>query len=362
MLRIVSFYLFVGTCLSLQATASHFTIKGKVTDVDSGFVFIRNLTKPVPDTVQIRKGQFMYTASIDEPTPHVITDEKNRYQLFFADPGDKIEITLKRNEMQVLSLLGSAAQDIFMKLLVKQDPWQRMREQLQQAMNVPNANRDSLQVLLFQISNQTNANFYQFLSENGQTEVAAFLVYSSISNERGLDARVADSMYTKLSGKALSSFYGKEAKKATDKLRAVTVGYIAPDFTLPDSSGTKKYTLSKLRGKYLLVDFWASWCGPCKGEIPYMKEAYKNFHDKGFEIMSVSLDDKRENWLNALRQFQMPWIQVSDCKGFRSTVNDLYPIPSIPKTILLDKEGKIIATDLRGTALDKKLEELFHQE
>ncbi|HNF71558.1 MAG TPA: TlpA disulfide reductase family protein, partial [Chitinophagaceae bacterium] len=138
--------------------------------------------------------------------------------------------------------------------------------------------------------------------------------------------------------------------------------YIAPDFTLPDSTGTKKYTLSKIKRSYLLVDFWASWCGPCKGEIPFMKTAYERFHKKGFEILSVSLDDKKDNWLNALRYFQMPWPQVSDVKGFRSVVNDLYPIPSIPKTLLLDPEGKIVATDLRGPALDQKLEELLGKE
>ena len=147
--------------------------------------------------------------------------------------------------------------------------------------------------------------------------------------------------------------------KMLSKLRAIEVGYMAPDFTLPDSTEKKKYTLSALRGKYVLLDFWASWCGPCKAEIPYLKKAYTNFHHKGFEIMSVSLDDKKDKWTSALKQFQMPWIQVSDIKGFSSIVNDLYHVPSIPKTLLLDKTGKIIATDLRGDALNKKLEELL---
>jgi thiol-disulfide isomerase/thioredoxin len=108
-----------------------------------------------------------------------------------------------------------------------------------------------------------------------------------------------------------------------------------------------------------LIDFWASWCGPCKAEIPYLKTAYNNFHKKGFEIISVSLDDKKDKWTAALRQYQMPWIHISDVKGFQSQVNSLYHVPSIPKTLLLDKTGKIIATDLRGEALDRKLEELL---
>ena len=165
-------------------------------------------------------------------------------------------------------------------------------------------------------------------------------------------------MFQWLKGDARQSFFGKETAKSIEKLKSVTVGYTAPDFTVPDSSG-KLYSLRTFRGHYLLVDFWASWCGPCKGEIPYLKEAYTRFHDKGFRILSVSLDDKRDAWMNALHTFQMPWPQVSDVNGFHSVVNELYPIPSIPKTLLLDPEGKIIATDLRGHALDQRLEQLL---
>jgi thiol-disulfide isomerase/thioredoxin len=268
-------------------------------------------------------------------------------------------MTLKRKDMLVTFIEGSKSHEIFRKLLNMQEPIQKEMEQLRQVATKPNANGDSIQQASMRINNQQNDNFYKFLNENGSSEVAAFIVYSSISNERSIDAKIADSMFSFLKGKAKTCFYGLETEKSITKLKAVTVGYIAPDFTLPDSSGKKNYTLSKFRGKYLLVDFWASWCGPCKTEIPYIKEAYERFHKKGFDVLSVSLDDKREAWLNSLKVFQMPWTQVSDSKGFRSIVNDLYPIPSIPKTLLLDKEGKIIATDLRGKALDLKLEELL---
>jgi peroxiredoxin len=232
-------------------------------------------------------------------------------------------------------------------------------EQMQQVIRKEGVNKDSLQKVALNLNERRNENFYNFLKENGHTEVAAFIVFSSISENRGVDAVLADSMFSYLREKGKSSFYGIETEKSIQKLRAVTIGYEAPDFSLPDSSGTKVHTLSSFRGRYVLVDFWASWCGPCKTEIPYLKAAYTRFHEKGFDILSVSLDDKRDAWTKALQQFQMPWPQVSDVKGFRSIVNDLYPIPSIPKTLLLDRQGKIIATDLRGNSLDKKLEELL---
>lgn len=356
---ITPFLLLIVFQVTATSKVKPFTLYGKVTDTDSGFVLIRNLIKPVADTVRIKKGEFQFSGEIEEVTPFVIADITNKYQIFFIAPKSEVHMTLKKNEMVLVDVAGSEPQDIYKKLVMSQMPAQKVMDQLRQAIQQPTANRDSLQQLMSQTGNQMNANFYQFLKDHGNSEVASFLVYSSISQDRGIDATIADSMYSFLNGKGVSSFYGTEAKKTIDKLRAVTIGYMAPDFTLPDSSTKKKYSLSSFRGKYVLVDFWASWCGPCKGEIPYMKTAYERFHAKGFEILSVSLDEKREAWLNALKQFNMPWYQVSDSKGFRSVVNDLYPIPSIPKTLLLDKEGKIIATDLRGDALDRKLEELL---
>jgi len=355
--------IFVLSIISMQAVAGKkpqaFTLLGKVTDADSGFVLIRNLTKPVADTVQIIKGEFTYRGTLEEATPHVISDEQNHYQMFFAEPGALMHMALKRKEMQVTFFDGSTAQDLFRSLLNAQDPYQKEVEKAKQAFSLPGANKDSIQQVIQNISNRINDNFYEFLKRSGNSEVAAFIVYSSISQNRGVDAILADSMYSYLKGIGRTSFYGVETGKSVEKLRAVTVGYMAPNFTLPDSTGKKKYSLSSFKGNYLLVDFWASWCGPCKTEIPFIKQAYERFHSKGFDVLSVSLDDKREAWLNGLKQFEMPWPQVSEIKGFRSVVNDLYPIPSIPKTLLLDKTGKIIATDLRGEALDKKLEELL---
>ena len=345
--------------LNLSAKPASFKILGKVLDADTGYVLIRNLTKPLPDTVQIIKGEFVYNGSAEEVTPHVITDYANRYQMFFAEPNAVMHIILKQKEMQITFIDGSKGHEVFRKLIMMQDPLQKEMELLQQAGSYPSANKDSIQQAAIRINNQRNDNFYSFLKEYGNTEVASFIVYSSISNERSIDANLADSMFSYLKDKGRTSFYGIETEKAINKLRAVTIGYMAPDFTLPDSTEKKKYRLSDFRGKYVLIDFWASWCGPCKAEIPYLKTAYEKFHNKGFEIISVSLDDKREAWMNSMRQFKMPWTQISDVKGFRSVVNDLYPIPSIPKTLLLDKTGKIIAADLRGNALDIKLEELL---
>jgi thiol-disulfide isomerase/thioredoxin len=126
----------------------------------------------------------------------------------------------------------------------------------------------------------------------------------------------------------------------------------------PDSSG-KMLALESLRGKYVLVDFWASWCGPCMREVPTLRAAYAKYKAKGFEIYGISLDNERAKWLNAIRANQMNWVHTSDLKGWKDAVAVRYGIQSIPASFLLDPQGHLIAKDLRGDALMQKLERIF---
>jgi len=133
----------------------------------------------------------------------------------------------------------------------------------------------------------------------------------------------------------------------------------APDFTLPEPNGNN-FTLSSLRGSYVLLDFWASWCAPCRSENPNVVQAYKDFGKKGLHIVQVSLDNSKEQWLDAIEKDQLqPWIHVSDLKYWNSPVAKLYGVQSIPANFLLDPDGKIIAQNLRGEQLFSTLEQVF---
>jgi peroxiredoxin/uncharacterized protein YcfL len=152
--------------------------------------------------------------------------------------------------------------------------------------------------------------------------------------------------------------HAKDFVSMVDKLKALAIGQVAPEISLPNPEG-QVVPLSSLRGKYVLVDFWAKWCGPCRKENPNIVRAYNEYKDKGFTVYGVSLDRSKADWLQGIQEDGLTWTHVSDLKYWQSEAAKTYNITAIPFSLLLDPNGKIIAKNLRGQALDDKLEEVL---
>lgn len=210
----------------------------------------------------------------------------------------------------------------------------------------------------------------QFKNERRQQEIAFIKAHPDymVSIEALRDAvgylpddiRIYDKLFKGLNKSVRESKDGVALRKTIDGFMAVRIGAVAPLFTSPDTAGLD-ISLKDLRGKYVLLDFWASWCVPCREENPNVVKAYEQFKDKNFTVLGVSLDqpNKRDAWIKAIKDDGLVWQQVSDLKYWKNEVAQQYSIRSIPQNFLIDPEGKIIAANLRGEDLLQKLQALL---
>ncbi|MGM9478298.1 redoxin domain-containing protein [Pedobacter sp. GSP4] len=185
------------------------------------------------------------------------------------------------------------------------------------------------------------------------------LVALSESSGAKVDVAKVEPVFKALSKALRETDLGKELEQRIAANSATAIGAKAPLFTQNDVVG-KPISLESLKGKVVLVEFWASWCSPCRAENPNLVKEYNLYKDKGFEILSVSLDNVKENWLKAIETDGLPWLHVSDLKGWNNEVGRLYGVRAVPASFLVDKDGKIIANGLRGEPLNKKLAEIFN--
>jgi peroxiredoxin len=165
-----------------------------------------------------------------------------------------------------------------------------------------------------------------------------------------IEGRLYEALSPELKASRPGKFYGEMVQG----LKNVAIGAVAPAFTQPTPEG-KSVALADYRGRYVLVDFWASWCKPCREENPTVLKAYNTFKSRNFEVLSVSIDNNREKWLKAIAEDRLPWTQISDLQGVGGQTPRLYGVRSIPQNFLLDPQGKILAVNLHGAELEAAL-------
>lgn len=355
-LRLISFLFFIALGFNLHAQKNiSFHADGPM----DGIYLFQNLEDYKLDTLEFKDGTASLKKKVDRLTPFAFARMTPRaYCLIFLEPNSDLRIDLKSTDLTITKVNGSGAQTKYQNFLASQAALQQASQVVQAQYKVPGSNQDSLGNVIAYMNLQLNASFIDFVNENKSSNMASYMIYDITVRNPNIGSEDLKGLYDKLDDKGKATHFGKLINQHLTKLTSLEIGNFAPDFTLKDRAG-KSHSLSDLKGKYVLLDFWASWCGPCVQEIPNLKNAYAKYKVKGFEILSVSIDRDINKWQTALDKYQMGWLHVLDTGDENAITQTKYLVPTIPRTVLINKEGMIIGKDYRGASLEQVLEEIF---
>lgn len=360
------FMLFLSliVCCAMAAVAQEadIVIKGKIDGIKKGRLYmLARSSEESTDTLgscDFKKGKFELKAVADEPLlVQLVVEGFSGGFTLFAEPGTSYKAYLCDGPDFYIN--GGKLNNAYTVHMRKSDSLRAVIEELQTTYDAYRSSRKFRSASLVNDTLKREKDYLRefttgFLADNDNV-ISAYTIYSNIVM-RDAALKETKSMYASLGEGAKNSQYGRMIKERIDRLAKTQGGAKAPDFTLPDAKGNE-VTMSTVKGKIKIIDFWASWCGPCRLNNPALKALYEEYHPKGLEIIGVSLDTNKANWEKAIEKDGLTWINVSSLKGWNCDVVRLYNITGVPSVLVLDENNNIIATGLRGEQLKMFLHE-----
>ncbi|RYY62848.1 MAG: AhpC/TSA family protein [Chitinophagaceae bacterium] len=360
--KLIRMKAFLSLCFFLPVVVSaqnSLTLQGQVTGLKDGTMVVMTDANQPTDTLAktvATKGTFLLKAKLKEPTIVNIGFGPGLAAMTFLG-NSNVKATGNLTDLSKMKFTGSnipadfqAFQDTFNPIFAELSS----QVQLMQSGRGNDSNMARMEFLKDSIDQQVDL----FINQRRSSPVSGFLVFLGFQIKG--DLLKTENRYARLKPEAVNNSYGVFVKDAVSKSKVTAVGSMAQDFTQTDTSGVN-VSLSSFRGKYVLVDFWASWCGPCRQENPNVVENYNKFSTKNFTVLGVSLDrpGQKDRWLDAIHKDRLNWTHVSDLQFWNNAVAKQYNVQSIPQNLLIGPDGKIIAKDLRGPALEAKLCEIL---
>ncbi len=357
---------------------NQFTVKGKIGSLSApakAYLTYRVGTNNVTDSTTLKNGEFVFKGTIESPITASLRVKHDDVPVNPQKrvPADLLSFYLEGVNMNIVSvdsikkatITGSKINDDntkFKALLKEVD--QKEASFMKEYNTYTNEQKKDEAFMKpfmekYTANNKDKTALIKKFAEENRDSYIGLSAYRSVMGY-DIDPKVVEPEFMKYSAAVRGTKLGKDIQGSIDGAKRSQLGVIAADFTQFDPDG-KSVSLSNFKGKYVLVDFWASWCGPCRAENPNVLAAYNKYKNKNFEILGVSIDEpnKKNEWLKAVKDDGLTWVQVSDTKEGGNTAAKLYGVNAIPFNFIVDPQGKIVARNLRGAELEKKLAELL---